>query len=134
MSDKETPKPLDFQNEIMKAYANQVLSKAIEEIRKDSEEKIKELQGMSSVVKITEFNRLQTTVDTIIEFRNKAIEILARILKMYGKTTVTDSSGKKVTWLWDYAQDKPRLEHEMTQEEKAASERAKFKGIKGQNI
>jgi hypothetical protein len=51
---------------------------------------------------------------------------LAMICKMYGQMIVTDENGKKVIWVWDYANDKPRLKHEMTKEELAASERAKY--------
>lgn len=50
---------------------------------------------------------------------------LQKILKMYGRTTVT-SNGKTVVWLWDYANDKPRMEHEMTEEEIKASEKARW--------
>ena len=42
---------------------------------------------------------------------------LARICKMYGSMEVSDKNGKKVTWLWDYKNDKPRLKSEMTKEE-----------------
>lgn len=42
---------------------------------------------------------------------------LARICKMYGSMQVIDENGKKVTWLWDYANDKARLKSEMTKEE-----------------
>lgn len=38
---------------------------------------------------------------------------------------MSDASGKKVIWLWDYANDKPRLKTEMTKEEIMASEKAK---------
>ena len=54
---------------------------------------------------------------------------LARICKMYGQMTITDECGKKVIWVWDYANDKPRLKHEMTKEELAISERAKYKQL-----
>lgn len=57
---------------------------------------------------------------------------LARICKMYGLMEVSDASGKKVTWLWDYANDKPRLKSEMSKEEIAASEKAKREQIKSQ--
>ena len=42
---------------------------------------------------------------------------LARICKMYGSMEVSDANGEKVIWLWDYANDKPRLKEEMTKEE-----------------
>lgn len=48
---------------------------------------------------------------------------LARLCKMYGSMEITDSSGKKVIWLWDYVNDKPRLKTEMTKEEIAASKK-----------
>ena len=58
---------------------------------------------------------------------------LARICKMFGQIDVSDGNGKKVTWLYDYANDKPRLKTEMTKEEIKASEKAKwmpFKNLK----
>lgn len=51
---------------------------------------------------------------------------LAKICKLYGSMTVSDDSGKKVVWLWDYAQDRPRVKSEMSKEEIAASEKAKW--------
>jgi len=57
---------------------------------------------------------------------------LARICKMYGSMEVSDENGKKVTWLWDYKNDKPRLKSEMTKEEIAESEKAKWQQIKAQ--
>lgn len=57
---------------------------------------------------------------------------LARICKMYGSMEVSDANGKKVTWLWDYANDKPRLKTEMTKEEIIESEKAKWNNIKTQ--
>ena len=50
---------------------------------------------------------------------------------MYGSMEVVGADGKKVTWLWDYANDKPRLKTEMTKEEIAASERAKWEQLAG---
>lgn len=41
-----------------------------------------------------------------------------------------DAKGNSVTWLWDYAQDRPRLQSEMTKEDIAASEKAKWEGVK----
>lgn len=55
---------------------------------------------------------------------------LARMCKMYGSIEVTDANGKKVTWLWDYVNDKPRLKTEMTEDEILASEKAKWMGVK----
>lgn len=57
---------------------------------------------------------------------------LARICKIYGSMEVSDASGKKVTWFWDYANDKPRLKTEMIKEEIMASEKAKWMGVKSQ--
>lgn len=51
---------------------------------------------------------------------------------MYGSMEVSDANGKKITWLWDYANDKPRLKTEMTKEEIMASEKAKWMGVKSQ--
>lgn len=57
---------------------------------------------------------------------------LARICKIYGSMKMSDANGKKVTWLWDYVNDKPRLKTEMTKEEIMASEKAKWMGVKSQ--
>lgn len=57
---------------------------------------------------------------------------LARMCKMYGSIEVTDANGKKVTWLWDYVNDKPILKTEMTKEEIMASEKAKWMGVQSQ--
>lgn len=57
---------------------------------------------------------------------------LARICKLYGQIDTTDEYGNKAVWLWDYANDKPRLKSEMTKEEIMASEKAKWMGIKRQ--
>lgn len=57
---------------------------------------------------------------------------LARICKMYGSMKVTDRHGNSVRWLWDYANDKPRLETEMSKDEIMASERAKWEAVKDQ--
>lgn len=53
---------------------------------------------------------------------------LAMICKIYGSMTVTGADGKRVIWVYDYANDKPRLKSEMTKEEIKASERAKYFG------
>ena len=55
---------------------------------------------------------------------------LAKVCKLYGSMECTDSSGRKVTWLWDYANNKPRLSTEMSKEEITASEKAKWSNIK----
>lgn len=55
---------------------------------------------------------------------------LAKILKLYGSMKVKDSSGKSVTWVYDYHNDKPRLKTEMTKEDFAKSEKAKWAGVK----
>ena len=57
---------------------------------------------------------------------------LARICKMYGSMEVSDKNGKKVTWLWDYFNDKPRLKTEMTKDEITASEKSKWMNVKSQ--
>lgn len=49
-----------------------------------------------------------------------------RILKIYGEMKATDSNGNSVTHVWDYAKDRPRLKEEMTKEEWAESEKAKW--------
>lgn len=41
-----------------------------------------------------------------------------------------DETGKSVTWVWDYANDKPMLQSEMTKEMTAASEKAKYEMVK----
>ena len=51
---------------------------------------------------------------------------LQRILKMHGKINVIDSKGKRIVYVWDYANNKARVEGEMTQDELAASEKAKW--------
>jgi len=53
---------------------------------------------------------------------------LARICRMYGSMEVADANGKKVTWIWDYVNDKPRLKTEMSEIERTASEKAKWLG------
>ena len=53
---------------------------------------------------------------------------LARICKMYGSMQVADANGKKVTWIWDYANDKARVKTEMTESEIMASEKEKWLG------
>jgi hypothetical protein len=50
---------------------------------------------------------------------------LRRICKMYGAMTI-----QGVEWVWDYATDEPRIKSEMTKEQLAASERAKWTGVK----
>ena len=55
---------------------------------------------------------------------------LARVCKIYGQINVNDASGKKVIWLYDYKNDKPRLKTEMTDQEIMESEKAKYELIK----
>lgn len=55
---------------------------------------------------------------------------LQRLCKMYGSITAKNDKGKTVRWVWDYANDKARIESEMTKEELAASDKAKWNGIK----
>lgn len=57
---------------------------------------------------------------------------LQKILKLYGRVKV--GNGKEaVMWVWDYKNDKPRLESEMTKEEIRESEKAKWSQIKKDN-
>jgi len=60
-----------------------------------------------------------------INLKTTIMSGLAKICKMYGEIKV-ESDGKKVTWIWDYVNDKPRLKSEMSKEEIAASEKAKW--------
>jgi hypothetical protein len=53
---------------------------------------------------------------------------LQKICKLYGGITVK-SKDKTVKWLWDYVNDKPRLESEMTKEEILASEQKRREAI-----
>ena len=55
---------------------------------------------------------------------------LQRMCKLYGSIYVTGADGKRVVWIWDYANDKPRLKSEMTKAEIMASEKAKWEAIK----
>lgn len=50
---------------------------------------------------------------------------LSKICKMYGKMKVGN-----VMWVYDYVNDRPRIEKEMSKEELAASEKAKWDKIK----
>lgn len=59
---------------------------------------------------------------------------LQKLCKLYGQIEVQDSTGKKVVWFWDYANDKPRLKDEMSTEEIRDSETAKWQQIKAQEI
>ena len=49
---------------------------------------------------------------------------LQRICKAHGSIKVFG-----IVWVWDYANDKPRLKKDMTPEEIKASERAKWESI-----
>jgi hypothetical protein len=49
---------------------------------------------------------------------------LQKICKMYGRLKVGD-----VMWVWDYANDKPRLEKDMNYDEIKASEKAKWEAL-----
>lgn len=55
---------------------------------------------------------------------------LQRILKICGSMIVQGEDGKKVTWVWDYKNDKARLKSEMSKEELSESEKAKYNKIK----
>jgi hypothetical protein len=58
---------------------------------------------------------------------------LQRILKQTGKVKVVGFKGASVTWVWDYQQDKPRIESEMSKEEKELSDKAKIELINRKN-
>ena len=55
---------------------------------------------------------------------------LKKMCKRYGSVEVVESNGKKVIWVWDFANDTLRLKSEMSKEEIAASEKAKWQQIK----
>jgi hypothetical protein len=55
---------------------------------------------------------------------------LEKVCKIYGSIDVTDVNGNKVTWIWDYVNNKARLSSEMTKEEIMASEKAKWMNVK----
>lgn len=55
---------------------------------------------------------------------------LNKILKLYGSMTIKGNDGKEVKWVYDYANDKPRIESEMTKEEIKASEKTKWESLK----
>lgn len=59
---------------------------------------------------------------------------LARICKMYGRMECSDQHGKKVVWVWDYANDEPVHQKEMPSgsERWKASEKAKWEAIAAQ--
>lgn len=50
---------------------------------------------------------------------------LAKLCKIYGSLKVKGNDGKEVVWLYDYANDKPRLKSEMTKDEITLSNKAK---------
>ena len=50
---------------------------------------------------------------------------LTDLCKAFGSMQVS-RNGKTVKWIYDYANDKPRMEKEMTKEEIRESERAKW--------
>ncbi len=54
---------------------------------------------------------------------------LARICKLYGSMEVVGTDGKKVKWIYDYVNDKPRLKSEMTKKEIMASEVHKWQQL-----
>lgn len=67
----------------------------------------------------------------IIRIKQRNMGGLARLCKLYGSMEMKDQYGNTVKWVYDYANDKPRLESEMTDEEIKASEKAKWMDIKG---
>jgi len=56
---------------------------------------------------------------------------LQKVLKATGKMIV-QSGNESVTWVWDYANDRPMIEKEMTKEEIKASEITKWMPLKKQ--
>lgn len=50
---------------------------------------------------------------------------LAKICKLYGSIKING-----VTWIYDYDNDKPRLQTDMTEDEVKASEKAKWMQLK----
>jgi hypothetical protein len=54
---------------------------------------------------------------------------LQKVLKSTGRIIV-QSGSESVTWVWDYANDRPMIEKEMTKEEIKASEIAKWMPLK----
>lgn len=50
---------------------------------------------------------------------------LQKLCKMYGKVKFDG-----VTWVWDYHNDEPKLESEMSKEDLALSEKAKWSRLK----
>lgn len=54
---------------------------------------------------------------------------LQKGLKSTGRIIV-QSGNESVTWVWDYANDRPMIEKEMTKEEIKASEIAKWMPLK----
>ena len=55
-----------------------------------------------------------------------------KILKIYGEMKATDNKGNSISYVWDYANDKARIKGEMTKEEIAASEKAKWMQLRKQ--
>lgn len=55
---------------------------------------------------------------------------LAKLCKAFGSMEIVGADGKKVTWVWDYLNDKARLKSEMTKDEIMASEKFKWTGKK----
>ena len=47
---------------------------------------------------------------------------LKEMCKRYGSVEVVESNGKKVIWVWDFANDTLRLKSEMSKEEIAAKD------------
>ena len=55
---------------------------------------------------------------------------LQRLCKIYGRIQVKDKHGNSTMWVWDYKNDKPMLESEMTKEKTMESDKAKYNLIK----
>jgi hypothetical protein len=55
---------------------------------------------------------------------------IQKICRMYGRMKLKGPNGEDEMWLWDYVNEKARPEKEMTKEEIAASEKAKWMQVK----
>ena len=51
---------------------------------------------------------------------------LQKILKIYGEMKIKGEDGIEILWVWDYANNKPRIKCEMSKEEITESEKAKY--------
>lgn len=53
-----------------------------------------------------------------------------KICQAFGSYEYTDTLGNRVTFVWDYVQNKARLKSEMTKDEIVESEKAKWSKLK----